>query len=584
MELAKDLMSTERAFDDPNKPKEDQGEAEFVGLDTRKDTSVLRPFDPFRVTDLTQILIIGFGALFAAFTPNTGSYKWFAVFQAFSWRLIHSAGIIFSLNGQSDSKQWTRHFLKFGETPRRAWHEWKSIYALSLTITHVTFLIAAWKLYAIPDDWQYSTVTLRHVLGIAVIGMHIWMSISIYEVLGDFGWYFGDFFVDEKVPKLKYTGIYRYLNNPERVVYSFWGFALLSYSPAVIALAAQAQILNIVFINFIEKPHMTKLYGKQIRKEAGFTRSLKSMPVVHHPQVKQQVEKFEESIDKAFDTTLKSLQEYLIQAKPHLDKALEVSKIKLNRYQNSVMIARVADNIKSHDLTQYELTISGNASRVYSLGEVVRVSWRAPSNHSQQDWIGIYRVDDNVSKSVTKVSSQGRWSAVHAAGFDNHNQTIVEESDNTGTVEFRGDTIPWTTGQYEFRYHHDGKHNVMCVSLPLTISVEPSAETNYYKIEEDLLNLVGQILASDKGVSKPQAPDDEIIFADDAEKFATRIAYAMNKRFSVDFAWQLIASDASVKNFTARIARSRRILAPFVNQDVVTDGIHTGPSAPLVSV
>jgi phosphatidylethanolamine N-methyltransferase len=32
---------------------------------------------------------------------------------------------------------------------------------------------------------------------------------------------------------------------------------------------------------------------------------------------------------------------------------------------------------------------------------------------------------------------------------------------DAGEVEFRGDQLPWSPGEYELRYHHDGKHNVM---------------------------------------------------------------------------------------------------------------------------
>lgn len=569
IELAKELMSTERAFDRPARSPECPGETEYAKIDILKDISIFRPFDPYRVTDLTQMLVIGFGVLFALLTPHEGAFKVFSVLQAFSWRIVHSVGLFYSLKGQSNGKTWTKHFLKFGDTPRRAWHEWKSIYALSLTMTHVTFLIAAWKSYSIPADWQYSTVTLRHILGLALIGMHVWMSTSIYDVLGDFGWYFGDFFVDEKIPKLKYTGIYRYLNNPERVVYSFWGFAMISYSPAVLTLAIEAQILNLVFVTLIEKPHMYKLYGSQVRKEAGFTRSLKSMPVVDHPQVKRKVEKIEESLDRALELTIKSFQDCLEQAKPHLSKAFEESKTRLNRYQNSIMIARISENLESHDLSQYSLSLVKRASNIYDLGEPIRVSWKAPENHSRKDWIGIYRVTDNLSKQVTKVSSQSRWSAIHATGFDDHTGSILLENKNDGTIELRGDTVPWQVGTYELRYHHEGKHNVMSITAPFEISVAVSTEQNYYKIEQDLLQFVGQILSSVKGTSVPQSADDHIVFGDDAEKFAARIAYGIHKRYNIDFAWQLIASDASIRNITARIARSRQILAPFVSYDEV---------------
>lgn len=40
----------------------------------------------------------------------------------------------------------------------------------------------------------------------------------------------------------------------------------------------------------------------------------------------------------------------------------------------------------------------------------------------------------------------------------------------SGVVTFKGNTLPWLVGQYEVRYHHDGKYNVMALDGPLEIS------------------------------------------------------------------------------------------------------------------
>ena len=556
---AKEMISTESAFDNIQDDQEDGS----IHL-SKREVNIFRPFDPYRATDLTQMLIIAIGVLFALFTPQKGSYQVFSIVQALTWRLLHSIGICMSLYSQSEQKSWTKHYLKYGESPKKAWTEWKNIYALSLTMMHTTFLIAAWKSYSLPHDWQYSTCTLRHVLGLSLILMHIWTSISVYDVLGEFGWYFGDFFVDTRAPKLKYTGVYRYLNNPERIVYSFWGFALIANSNAIIALAIEAQILNLMFITFVEKPHMDKLYGEQVRKEAGFKRSLKSMPVVDHPQVKKKVEEIEGSFDKAVDLAVAAVKDCLDQARPHLDKAVEESKIRIHKYRNSITVTRIAD-LEGHDRDNYTLKLKTKTSldNKYVLGEPIQIQWTAPANHSPKDWIGVYKVSDNASKEVTKVSSQGRWSAVHADGFSDHVSSIILEQPRDGIVEFRGDIIPWKMGSYEFRYHHAGMHNVMAISEPFEIVVPRSKEVKFPGIEEELLQFVGQILSSQPGVDAPRSADDLILYSDEAEKYASRIAYGIHKKYGVEFAWQLLASDESVRQMTARIVQSQKILAPF---------------------
>jgi len=55
----------------------------------------------------------------------------------------------------------------------------------------------------------------------------------------------------------------------------------------------------------------------------------------------------------------------------------------------------VADDLAGFDSNQYQITVVpsslGDCNR-FHVGEVIRVKWKAPSNHSRKDWIGIYRV------------------------------------------------------------------------------------------------------------------------------------------------------------------------------------------------
>lgn len=56
---------------------------------------------------------------------------------------------------------------------------------------------------------------------------------------------------------------------------------------------------------------------------------------------------------------------------------------------------RVTNDLAGFDSNQYQLTVVpselGDGNR-FHVGEVIRVKWKAPSNHSRKDWIGIYRV------------------------------------------------------------------------------------------------------------------------------------------------------------------------------------------------
>ena len=219
-----------------------------------RDLIVFHNFDPCRSADLSLVVVIFYTLSTFVFARGVSWGPTFIAFQAITWRLLHSVGLGLILKFQSSDKLWTKHFIKHGSTPWEAWSQWKSIYNTSLCLTYVSFFLACLQNYQLPRDWTYGTVLLRHTLGFLLIGLHVWTSVSIHEVLGDFGWFFGDFFVQGKY-QLTYTGIYRYLNNPERLMGSaaFWGMSLISSSSVGFSLALLAQVCNLLFIQLVEK-------------------------------------------------------------------------------------------------------------------------------------------------------------------------------------------------------------------------------------------------------------------------------------------------------------------------------------------
>lgn len=43
------------------------------------------------------------------------------------------------------------------------------------------------------------------------------------------------------------------------------------------------------------------------------------------------------------------------------------------------------------------------------------------------------------------------------------------QSEEEGEVVFEKSTLPWQTGRYEVRYHHDGKYNAMSLDGPFEV-------------------------------------------------------------------------------------------------------------------
>lgn len=501
----------------------------------------LRNLDLHRITDSSVLLIQFLVFSITALTPSTPWFQFLFVLNAAAWRIWYSVGVGYILDRQSNCKAWTRHFVKFGESPQEAWSQWKGTYHLSMTMCYASFIAAVWKMYTVPLDWGYGLVLLRHVLGAGLISLQIWTSMSIYESLGEFGWFYGDFFFDESL-KLTYNGIYRFLNNPERVLglAGVWGAVLITNSGAIAFLALLSHILSLAFIQFVERPHMQKLYGRSLRRDAGLVKSLKrSLP----PSLKQ----LHGSVDKMFDESFEFVEDLLETARPKLAAGVNTfvkdTTALFQKYPARVTISRIDADLAGYELRDYSLQVEvvaaatatadldnrledGSSGRegpnaqmpldrrgdlkdlVFEYGAPIRVKWTAPLNHSKKDWIGIYKVTDNTSREVTRVSSQGRWVAVNEGVYDNltcelgivssdvvislesasasaSNSVAASVSASgpddratgecrkvaSGEVVFAGDKLFWTQGVFEFRYHHNGRHNVMAISRPFEIRI-----------------------------------------------------------------------------------------------------------------
>lgn len=534
--------------------------------------------DFHRVTDVAVVVMQLYLYSIAFLTPTTKLWQTFFVISAVGWRLWYSLGIGFILDRQSNKKKWTRHFVKYGESTEEAWRQWKGVYHFSMTMCYTSFVCAAWKMYHLPPDWTYGLATLRHVVGAGLIALHLWTIISIYESLGEFGWFFGDFFFDH-APKLTYGGIYRFLNNPERVIglAGLWGVAIITWSKAIFFVALLSHVLTLGFIQFIERPHMQKLYGRSLRQDSGLSKSLKrSLP--------GSIQHWQGSVDRVLEETLDFVEDFIDSARPKLaagvDSIVKDSRTLFKQYPARITITRLAPDLAGYDPKDYSIEIEGvkspaiprHSGREGSHGQVpqqytsefrtlvvdygapIKVRWKAPLHHGNKDWIGLYMVADNASREVTRVSSQGRWIATRKGAYDIttaedgilvSDREIVETTETgeqrkflTGEMEFHGDKLWWTHGVFEFRYHHDGKHNVMAISLPFEIRIDrldvddvEVDENGLVRraVEEALLPLVQNCFDRDPEIA-PRTVDDH--FGDSLEregKYAKRVVFAVHQ-------------------------------------------------------
>jgi phosphatidylethanolamine N-methyltransferase len=165
--------------------------AEAEGLRPTPTHHIVGPLntDFHRSIDVTVVSLSFYVICLATLTPNTWPVRIFLFINAFVWRLWYALGLGYILDRQSKKKNWTRHFIKYGDSKEEAWRQWKSLYHLSMTMAHASFIAVAWKTYALPPDWFYGLTLFRHVLGIGMIVLQVYVAMSIYESLGEFGWY-----------------------------------------------------------------------------------------------------------------------------------------------------------------------------------------------------------------------------------------------------------------------------------------------------------------------------------------------------------------------------------------------------------
>lgn len=533
--------------------------------------------DLHRNTDASVVLVQLLVFALTVLTPSTPSYQILFIANAAFWRIWFSVGIGFLLNRQSNCKGWTRHFVKYGESPQEAWNQWRGTYHMSMIMCYASFIAAVWKMYTFPADWNTGLVLFRHVLGAGLVALQIWTSASIYESLGEFGWFYGDFFFSAS-PKLTYDGIYRFLNNPERVLglAGVWGAVLITNSSAVTFLALISHVLSMAFIQFVERPHMQKLYGQSLRRDAGLVKNLKrSLP--------SPLRQLHGSVDKIFDESFEFVEDLLDSARPKLAAGVNTfvkdTTALFQQYPARVTITRIDEDVAGYDLRDYSLDIEGTETSTndepdqssgreganarmpldrrgdlknltLEYGAPVKVKWTAPLKHSKKDWIGLYKVTDNTSREISRVSSQSRWVAINQGFFDNLtcergiiSSDVVQPKDDgresaTGEVVFQGDKLFWTQGVFEFRYHHNGKHNVMAISRPFEIRIPRFEEEDLLlqnpslvqaSVETSLLPVVRNCFDRDPEIA-PESVDEAFgSLVERDGKFAKRVVFAVHQ-------------------------------------------------------
>lgn len=442
---------------------------------------------------------------------------------------------------QSWKKFYTKWYLSMDIPIEKSLNNWAILYnsVISLTYASLIGFNISYVLNKNFDSFLFNNyLSLRLLFGTFFIITQIWINSSIVESIGYFGWFYGDFFVPKSQSAFHLTkvGVYRYLNNPEQIfgVCGVMGIFLILPSLENLLLCGLWVSNNFIRINFIEKPHMIKVYGEtSVLQDSGVTKTFKKHLI---PDVIKRLT--EEHAASTLSDRNRRPSSSFSDKFDHLIKDLKNSNQKISKQKISELTQKLNFENSEYKLTINDLVVNSDNSKSTNIGQPIKISWESPKDlHTDKDWIGLYKITQTAyARNKTMITSNGRWT-----NCDSYK----------GSYIFEKEKLFWEEGIYEFRFHLSGKHEVVYISEPFEIKSTKievpidSLDLNQFsnKLKTDIFDNLLSIPTVDNEIIKyinalPNAFDiysklDYIILKSTEIKINTKILLANHNDFTI---------------------------------------------------